>query len=387
VGVIGLVVGLVVVLSPTPSSALTVYAVTSLTDGAPGSLRAAIDSANGDGDASEINLPADADVVLDVCGGVDNVNASGDLDITADEPLTINGHGSTVTQTCAGQRVVQVLGAAAVQMWELTITGGDQATLGETGNGGGVSLDNPSGSLLVALSSIVGNRTENVGGGITAPLGDTRTVSIFDSTIADNTAESGAGIWGGAPLIVNSTISGNHIEGFGSGGAMRGGPAELLYVTIVDNDAGTDTLPGQISSDLTVTASAIGAASDGGPNCAVFVAVTSGGYNVEQGDDCGLGDPTDQVDTDPVLGALADNGGQTLTHLPGAGSPLVDNIPIDDCDITYVADQRNVARPQGDGCDTGSVEVVVVEDDGTPTPPGDSTPGGSGAATTPRFTG
>ncbi|MDZ7732898.1 MAG: choice-of-anchor Q domain-containing protein [Acidimicrobiia bacterium] len=60
-----------------------------------------------------------------------------------------------------------------------------------------------------------------------------------------------------------------------------------------------------------------------------------------------------------LLGPLADNGGGTETHLPGASSPLVDAIPDGTtglCDGTYALDQRGVSRPTGAGCDTGSVE-------------------------------
>ena len=36
-------------------------------------------------------------------------------------------------------------------------------------------------------------------------------------------------------------------------------------------------------------------------------------------------DPPNQLNTDPMLGGLANNGGLTLTHMPLAGSPAIDN--------------------------------------------------------------
>jgi hypothetical protein len=60
-----------------------------------------------------------------------------------------------------------------------------------------------------------------------------------------------------------------------------------------------------------------------------------------------------------LLGALADNGGPTRTHLPGVGSAAIDAIPagtIGLCDGTLPEDQRGVARPQGSACDIGAVE-------------------------------
>ena len=60
-----------------------------------------------------------------------------------------------------------------------------------------------------------------------------------------------------------------------------------------------------------------------------------------------------------MLGALADNGGPTASHLPAADSPLIDAIPIGTpelCDNTYQQDQRTLTRLRGSGCDIGSVE-------------------------------
>ena len=63
----------------------------------------------------------------------------------------------------------------------------------------------------------------------------------------------------------------------------------------------------------------------------------------------------DQPNTDPLLGPLADNGGPTLTHALGVGSPAIDSADAGACPAT---DQRGVARPQGAGCDVGSFEYV-----------------------------
>jgi len=59
---------------------------------------------------------------------------------------------------------------------------------------------------------------------------------------------------------------------------------------------------------------------------------------------------------DPKLGDLADNGGFTLTMLPGAGSAAIDT----GSPTIFVVDQRGVTRPQGAGMDIGSVEVANI---------------------------
>ena len=88
--------------------------------------------------------------------------------------------------------------------------------------------------------------------------------------------------------------------------------------------------------------------------------ITSGGWNLVGDTSCsGLGGPGDQQGVDALLGALAGNGGPTLTQLPGAGSAAIGAIPagtVGVCDATTGADQRGVARPQGGACDIGAVE-------------------------------
>jgi hypothetical protein len=70
---------------------------------------------------------------------------------------------------------------------------------------------------------------------------------------------------------------------------------------------------------------------------------------------------------DPMLGALADNGGETLTMLPADDSPAVDagNPSITGAPTT---DQRGVNRIQGTAIDIGAVEVAQATP--VPTPAG-----------------
>jgi len=83
------------------------------------------------------------------------------------------------------------------------------------------------------------------------------------------------------------------------------------------------------------------------------------------GDTCHLSDPTDQVNVTAAalnLGALADNGGPTMTHALLPGSVAIDRIPaamcVDDGGQPLTEDQRGVARPQGATCDVGAFEYV-----------------------------
>ncbi len=74
------------------------------------------------------------------------------------------------------------------------------------------------------------------------------------------------------------------------------------------------------------------------------------GTNMASDNTCGTG--PGMIVADPVLGALASNGGPTKTHALLAGSPAID--AATDCGVT--TDQRYVARPQGAACDIGAFE-------------------------------
>ena len=58
-----------------------------------------------------------------------------------------------------------------------------------------------------------------------------------------------------------------------------------------------------------------------------------------------------------MLGALQNNGGPTLTHLPQPGSAAIGGVPLAACSVN--TDQRGFPRPGGSGssCDIGAVET------------------------------
>jgi hypothetical protein len=113
-------------------------------------------------------------------------------------------------------------------------------------------------------------------------------------------------------------------------------------------------------------------------NCQVSAA-QSFGHNFVSDGSCGLSGPSDMIGALPQLGPLAGNGGLGETRLPDSGSPVVDGIPSRECGFPpfgdvlegeqhleglvedratlMTRDQRGVSRPQGAGCDIGSVEV------------------------------
>ncbi|MEM8862738.1 MAG: choice-of-anchor Q domain-containing protein [Chloroflexota bacterium] len=70
------------------------------------------------------------------------------------------------------------------------------------------------------------------------------------------------------------------------------------------------------------------------------------------------------IEQDFFLYSLQENNQLTLSHTPDINSAAIDN---GSCDLS--ADQRGVARPQGNGCDIGAVEFEASDEIDQPPPP------------------
>jgi hypothetical protein len=97
-------------------------------------------------------------------------------------------------------------------------------------------------------------------------------------------------------------------------------------------------------------------------------AITSYGYNLSSDDAGGyLANTGDQVNVNPLLGPLRDNGGPTFTHALLPGSPAIDKGNRNLFGGGYNWDQRGIPRPLddphlanatgGDGSDIGAFET------------------------------
>jgi len=166
---------------------------------------------------------------------------------------------------------------------------------------------------------------------------------LLNVTISGNRGDPGAILNdGGSHLtIVNSTITGN---GPSSGIANVGGIQDVhggFGLTFLTNTILYGNGPGFIADDCER-------------------ADSTGGNMIGDSAHCNFdAQPSDQLDVDPGLGPLADNGGFTWTHLPGPAA--IDHGLDSGC---LPIDQRSVPRPidgDGDGiarCDAGAVESV-----------------------------
>jgi hypothetical protein len=203
---------------------------------------------------------------------------------------------------------------------------------------------------------VTGGLIWGVGGGI-------RVLGALDmqrSTVFDNAAV----YWGGGVYfndgsaggtIHSSTISGNTAQ---NGGGLQAEEAVTVsWTTITDNEAWTTTSPvggvrAHASNQVTLRGVIIADQTTSDANCSG--ATVSLGDNLSSDASCAAisGDITnDSAD----LGALADNGGYTLTHLPQTGSPAINNGPGPFLGCPQ-RDQRGILRDDN-LCDSGSVEV------------------------------
>jgi predicted outer membrane repeat protein len=267
------------------------------------------------------------------------------------------------------------------------------------GQGGGLYLASLDGAARVERSTFVGNSADEEGGGIYFQEPSDGDDSVLDSvTIAGNTA---GGPGGGlrfddtgeeaVAILQNSTVSGNTSGESGGGVAIDADEpsaedVEILNSTIVQNAAdgigggvyrGSYEDGGQIGSDSVAISSTIvanntaAAGSDIGedPGIETTDSAFRIGFSLIEGGPTAtvVEEPgTNIFGEDPLLAALANNGGSTQTHAPATNSPAVDKGIANGLGT----DQRGVARPQelsvanpggGDGTDIGSVELRAAD--------------------------
>ena len=345
-----LVAGAGMLLAAAGASAATIT-VTSTADSGPGSLRKALAEASA---GSTIVLPASA-----------THYAATSAPLAIEKSLTILGagaHRSVIDAMQSAHRVLDIT-AGTVTITGVTITGAHESL-----EGGGGMLISGSANVTLEDDSVSGNTVKFTydGGGIESDPSTTLTINA--STIADNVGYNGGGLLvGGSTDITNSTIVGNRggnkafngdsggiqsdkslhlvndtiaenecFNGLGCGGGVEG-------AATYENDIVANNLAGSTASEEVILS-----------NCSGTIATT--GVNLDNGGECDFAAHGGISNTEPLLGPLRDNGGQTETEDLLAGSPAIDSGTFSGCPE---ADQRGVPRPQGAACDIGAVEHTV----------------------------
>ena len=222
-------------------------------------------------------------------------------------------------------------------------------TKGHHDYGGGIFND----GTLTVRDSTLSNNTGQQGGGIF----NSGTLTVRDSTLSGGNAMFGGGIFNddGPVTVVNSTFSDNYI--LSTGGAIlmdSDDDTTLINVTMSGNPFSISQLSGAGKLNYSNT---IITNSPFGTNCYTNNSLGTNTNNLVADGTC-----SSALSGDPMLGALASNGGPTQTFALLAGSPAINAGDSTTCAASPVSglDQRGVARPQGASCDIGAYELDAI---------------------------
>ena len=293
-------VALLCAIVPTHAS---IIPVTNTNDSGPGSLRQVLAIAN-NGDMIDAT-------------GISGVISLTTGELLVDKSVTINGAGADVLAVDGNtvSRVFQIRFAG-----ETVAISGFTIRNGHAGNAGG-GIDNENNATLTITNCTISGNVAGLGGGTF----NNGMLTITSTTISGNFSSNGGAAYnsgGGTLTITNSTVSGNSASS--GGGIFNIAACAITNSTLSGNSA---QLGGGISSTETVEIgnTILNAGKSGANIVNSGGTVTSHGYNLSSDDGGGvLTGPGDQINTNPLLGPLQDNGGPTFTHVLLPGSPAID---------------------------------------------------------------
>jgi hypothetical protein len=252
---------------------------------------------------------------------------------------SIDGQNKVTFQGNAGFQLFRVSVGISATIQNLTITGGNLIILG-------VAIQND-GTLTLDRISATGNNPGS-GGAVIYNLGS---MTVTNSTIANNV---GAALFqdGGTLWVDQTTLSGQR-----TGIANRNGStATVTQSTVAFNSAGITNFG---ASDFTTVRRSI--ISNNLDNCSGG-GFTSDGGNISNNASCtAFTQPTDTLNTDPLLVTpLANNGGTTATFALQACSPAI-NV-LDPALTSATTDQRGTGfnRIMRGALDIGAYESDLL---------------------------
>ena len=353
----------------------------------------------GDGTANAANCPGSGCRLRDALAAAtdgDTINFS----VTTPATITLTSGqlvvGNSVAISGPGADQLSVNGNAASLVFYinsgLTVTiSGLTITNGSADNGSGIYNDH---SNLTVSSSTVSDNSASYGGGIFNDGGfdglSFASLTINTSTVSGNSASViGGGILNFGPdgivdlTINNSTVSGNLATSGGDGGGIYNDGFDGLADLTINNStvSGNSATSGggiynsgggfppffQGLATVTIQDTILNAGASGENIYNDSGAVTSQGYNLSSDNGGGFLTATgDQINTNPMLGPLQDNGGPTFTHALLSGSPAIDkgdpNFNPNDFNPPMLYDQRGPGFPRvvNNRIDIGAFEVQTI---------------------------
>ena len=412
--------------------------VTNTNDSGSGSLRQAVADAN-DGDTinathvsgsiglSSGELLVNKNVTINGPGAeklsVENTRSSGVFEITSAAVVKVSGLAINSGHAVVGGGIYN---AGILEIMDCSIRGNAAGWLRENGLGGGIYNENGA-TLTVTNCAISGNWADQGGGiynGGSMQIASTTVSDNFVGRVFSQQTSLGGAIYNGGTLdISNSTITGNTASGSLQSGGIGGsifndGTLAIANTTISGNLAGsTGVFPGygggitNGSGNIVIQNSTINGNTAEGPSGSgfggnIFMAegtleigntilnagsggnifnfgnrgtIISDGYNLssDNGADY-LSAAGDQINTDPRLGPLQNNGGPTFTYALLAESPAIDagnpNCNPNNFQPPLIYDQRGFGfdRVKNGRSDIGAFEVETARV--RPTPPPTPTP-------------
>jgi hypothetical protein len=380
--IVAIIAALTFVVSPaTPAYAATFEVTNTLDDANPGSFRWAVASSEASGATNTITFNAatfSTPQTIQLTNALPTIDGS-DLTIIGNGNVTIRGEGAADPYS-----IFYVAPNGSLTIENMILSNGGGATCSQGRCGGAIYATN----TVVIRNSVLTGSTANAGGG----LYTTDQAIISGSTISGNSANNGAGIYAFAPTrpttIFNSTINNNTTTGVGGGIYLQNSVANITNSTITGNFASNGGGIGEDQSRANITNSTITGNTANGAGGGMYFDFSINRNDVRNSIIAGnnaaaSADLTGPLDVDsnnitsgdPLLGALANNGGSTQTMLPQAGSPAINagdssflseattgldyNGDGDTVD-TLSLDQRGATRAVGSAVDIGAVEVQIA---------------------------
>ncbi|MGA2158242.1 MAG: choice-of-anchor U domain-containing protein [Dehalococcoidia bacterium] len=321
-----------------------------------------------------------------IAAGISVVSASGTVnaspgtyhehDLILPRNMTLSGAGALSTVIDGDGLGTVVQGGSGSGGFNIVISGFTIINGASTQNDIGGAIYDYDSIVTVNDCALVGNQSY-FGGGLTNFFGHT---ILNRCTVSNNICSGKAGgvlnigalgsSTAGVLDMTNCTVYGNQTTGGppSAGGVYNStGTVNLVNSTIVGNGVadhinsagGFYNEPGNAYFLNTIIAGNI-SATIGHNNGYTMLAnrMHSKGYNIDSENSCYFTQSTDQINTNPLLGPLQNNGGQTSTMAITTDSPAFNKGTNIGAPAT---DQRGITRPQAANCDIGAYELLILD--------------------------